>query len=146
MKTLAFFILLCVGLSFSFQAESQTVTITDNEMTFTVGNETFYSTRSKTIILPSGFMVKTASFQLPKDNYLVPDKGTHIIGVRYVISYLTDEYGNFILDDKGNKIPDEFLTDEKVDINHNGKFNVSMHINGAGHFLPLGWYDPSSYE
>jgi len=139
MKTLTFFILLGIGLCFSFEAKSQAVTITDNVMSFTDKYDvTFYSIRSRTIELPLGYIVKTASFQLPKDHYLVPDKGTTIIGLRYVLSYTTD--------DDGNQIPDEFITDEKVDITHNGRFNVTMHLNGAGHFLPIGWYDPSYYE
>ncbi len=147
MKTLAFLILLGFGLCYSFEAKSQAVTIHDNVMTFTDGKgDTFYSTRSKTIELPSGFILKTASFQLPEDNYLVPDKGTHLIGMRFILSYLTDEYGNPLLDDEDKPIPDEFITDEKVDINHKGKFNVTMHLNGAGHFLPIGWYDPTFYE
>lgn len=147
MKPLIVIFLVLLGLIGSLNAKSQSVSITEKDMTFTDRDgTTFYSTRSRTVKLPSGFILKTASFQLPEDHPIVPEKGTKIIAMRFVLSYLTDESGEPILDDEGNKIPLEFITDEKVDINHKGKFNVSMHLNGAGHSLPVGWYDPTFYE
>ena len=139
MKLLAFIFVLSIGLCSSMETKSQVVVVHDQNMTFTDADGAIHhSIRSKSITLPSGFLLKTATFQLPQDNNLVPDKGTKVIGMRFVLEYTDDE------NDK--MIPIKFITDEKVDINHKGKFNVVMHLNGAGSSLPIGWYDPYLYE
>ncbi len=138
MKKLIFYLLLAFGLSGAMEAKSQVVVVKDGTMTFSDGVNTFNSIRSTSVTLPGGYMLKTATFQLTPDHDLIPEKGTKIIGVRIILESETDENGNVIIT--------KYISDEKVDINHKGKFKVVMHLNGAGYHLPFGWYDPGYYE
>lgn len=147
MKVLALILVFACAILYSKETKSQAVVVMNSRMVFTDGDGViFNSIRSKTVTLPSGFILKTASFQLPEDHPLVPKKSTRIIGIRFILSYEMDENNEPLLDEDGNMIPKEFITDEKADINHKGKFNVTLHLNGAGNYLPIGWYNPSYYE
>lgn len=112
-------------------ASAQAIVTHDDELTFYVPHpnrndekKEFVSISSRTTITPAGNIVKTATFQLPEDNFLVPEKGTKTIIITR-------------LDVAGVK-----LSDERVDIKKSGKFKVTFHMNGAGTASPKGWIIP----
>ena len=130
MKALKFilivvFVVVFVGVK---NADAQAIVIRDNVIFFTIphpyedsGKVTFESISSKSTISSSGKIVKTATFELPKNNFLVPPKGRQtIIGANVIVDGIT-------------------LTDERVVIKSSGKFKLVFHLNGAGANLPVGW-------
>lgn len=74
---------------------------------------------SKSTISSSGNIIKTLYFQLQDDHPLMGQ--TFIFGARIKV------------DD------DVYLVDEKVDLKKDGSFQVTLHRNGAGARLPVGW-------
>lgn len=74
---------------------------------------------SMTTISPSGNLVKMLYFQL-QDNH--PLMGTNkIFGIRVKL-------------DDGT-----YLVDERVELKRDGRIKVTVHLNGAGTRLPIGW-------
>lgn len=121
--------------SFSYSVQAQAEVENDFLVVFTDENGVEYEAiRARKTISASGMIVISASFSLPIDHYLVPDKGTWptLIEVQLLTS-----------NDEGELV---FMSDEKVDIPSNGKFNVSLHLNGSGNALPWGWYTPNDEE
>jgi hypothetical protein len=115
--------------------QSQAKVENDFTVVFTDDSGAEYeANRARKTISASGMIVISASFSLPDDHYLVPDKGTWptLIEVQLLTS-----------NDKRELV---FMSDEKVDIPSNGKFNVSLHLNGSGNALPWGWYTPNEEE
>lgn len=109
-------------------AAAQAIVIHDSELTFYVphpnrGDATMdlKSISSKTTITPSGNIMKTATFQLPDDNFLIPEKGTKTI----IVGKLT--------------VDGVLLRDERVDVKKSGKFSITLHSNGSGTSSPKGW-------
>lgn len=77
------------------------------------------SSSTQTVISSSGNVLKTIYFQLQDDHPLM--------GLNLIISIRVRlEDGTLI-------------ADEKVEIKESGKFKVSLHLNGAGTNLPIGW-------
>ncbi|MBT3385081.1 MAG: hypothetical protein HN778_11420 [Prolixibacteraceae bacterium] len=133
MKTvkLIFVLIFVFGILNSYQARSQAIIIRDNTINFIAKNpdtgllEYFPSISSRTTLSASGTIVKTATFELYKNHFLIPEKGINIIGVRIEVE---TEEGQLV-----------DLTDEKVEIRQSGVFKVILHLNGAGTNLPVGW-------
>lgn len=84
--------------------------------------ESYESIDSKTTLTPSGNIVKKASFQLPGDHRLVPDKGKKYITV---VMKTVDINGI-----------EKILADLDVAIGKSGKFQVVLHLNGSGEITP----------
>jgi hypothetical protein len=121
-------VLLAVGVSSSFQARSQAEVIFDNVVTFTDGNgEVFESIDSRITLSASGKIMKTATFQLPQDNYLVPEKGISYIGA---IVKQTNVFGEEVI-----------MYDVWVEITKSGRFKLVVHSNGAGVNFPAVFKD-----
>lgn len=111
------------GIFSSFQAKSQAEVIFDNVITFKDANgDIFESINSKTTLSASGNIVKTATFQLPKGHYLIPEKGVKYIGARVKE---TNIFGELVV-----------MYDYRVAIDKNGKFKITVHSNGAGTIFP----------
>lgn len=130
MKALKFIFIAIFVLSTSVakEATAQAIVVHDAELTFNVPHPNrddakieLISLSSKTTITPSGNIVKTATFQLPDDNFLIPEKGTKTI----IVGKLT--------------VDGVQLRDERVEIKKSGKFKVTFHMNGAGTASPVGW-------
>lgn len=133
MKTTGLFFVMMFLLSLSFAKNTTAQAIVDNDfyLVFYDNDEVAHEAiRAKKTISASGMITITGTFQLDKDHPLVPPKGwwPTLIEVHLV----TD----------GKNGEQEFVSDEKVDIPQNGKFNVSLHVNGSGNSLPWGWYTP----
>lgn len=80
---------------------------------------------SKTTITNSGNIFIEIFFQFPENHPAIPTSGKKLIEVGLEV----EMHG-------GGTIK---LTDEKVEIHKSGKFKVSLHLNGAGTNLPIGW-------
>ncbi len=113
---------------YSNSASAQAVIVRDNVLTFTCPHPAgdsrsteFESITSKSIITPSGNVVKTAVFQLPEGNFLIPAKGEKsIIATRLEVDGIV-------------------LRDARVEVKSSGRFKVTFHLNGSGTSSPLGW-------
>ena len=131
MKTkgiLAFFMLLTV-LFISQEGKSQNKDYEDYVVIFIDDDGVEHeSIRAGKTISASGNITVHASFQLPKDHELVPPIGSWPKIIAFQVTVSNGQEDEMVL-----------LTDEKVDIPQNGKFNVSLHLNAAGSNLPKGW-------
>lgn len=124
-------ILFVIALSTTQNLSAQAIVNNNNTMVFKTHHPnvdgpvvSFPSVSSSYTISASGNIVKVANFQLPKDNFLVPEKGSNDIGVRMPLTY--DEEGRVL----------EYLYDYTVKIKKSGKFKVVLHSNGAGNVFP----------
>ena len=108
----------------SIQTKAQAEIIFDNVVTFkdSTIDGYFESINSKTILSPFGNITKTATFQLPKDNYLVPERGLNYIIARVKKTNIDGE--------------EEVMYDAWVEIPKNGRFKIVVHSNGAGNKFP----------
>ena len=121
---LGFLLVFVCGIFSSFQAKSQAEVIFDKVIIFKDGEGSIFpSISSKTTLSPSGNIVKTANFQLPKKHYIVPEKGKY-----YFIVKITET------DIMGNQIK---MYDCNVSIDKSGEFKIIYHSNGAGNIFPL---------
>jgi hypothetical protein len=117
---------------FSFSVQAQAKVDNEFEISFIDDNGIPHpAVRAKKTISAFGNIIISASFQLPENHELVPPKGwwPRIIEVQFET---ISKDGTLV-----------FISDEKVDIPSNGKFNVSLHMNGSGNSLPWGWYTPN---
>ena len=107
----------------SIQTKAQAEIIFDNVVTFDDRNGgIFESIDSKTTLSPSGNITKTVTFQLPQDNYLVPEKGVNYISGRIK---QTNINGELVV-----------MYDIWVEIPKSGKFKLVLHSNGSGNVFP----------
>lgn len=74
---------------------------------------------SHTTITPSGNIVKYVYFQLQDDHPLMGQ--------------------NFIFAARIKLENGTYLVDERVKLNSDGRFKITVHLNGAGTNLPVGW-------
>lgn len=118
-----FFVLFIIGIFGSFNAMSQAEVVFGNTVVFKdKKGGVFECISSKTTMTPSGNIVKTATFQLPENHYLVPEKWTTYIAG---IIKETNVFGEEVV-----------MIDFNVAIHRNGKFKVEYHSNGAGNIFP----------
>lgn len=118
-----YLLLFVVGILSSYQAKSQAEVVVDKDVIFYDGEGgVFYSESSKTTFTPSGNILKTASFQLPEDHFLVPGKGKY-----YIITRIKE------IDLLGNQVT---MYDVNVAIDKSGKFTINYHSNSAGTIFP----------
>lgn len=113
---------------YSNDASAQSVIVRDNVFTFYFPHPNrdslptaIESVSSKSVVTPAGNVVKTATFQLPEGNFLIPGKGEKsIIAVNLDVDGVT-------------------LRDARVEIKKSGTFKVILRMNGSGTASPLGW-------
>lgn len=84
----------------------------------------FKSVNAKIVLNPAGNIQITATFQLPKDNKLVPTSGTKTIGVNQTTTDINGE-------------PHVQWCITKI--NSTGRFTVNYHLNGAGYVFPAAY-------
>ena len=115
-------LLLFAAVLYSSTSQAQAIVITNHEVIFIDkdGNE-IPSIQAKSIVSPNGNVTITATFQLQKGHYLIPKKGTNIIGASLYREGL-----------------DEPLICI-VNIPPTGKFTIKYHLNGAGNVFPAYW-------
>lgn len=113
---------------YSNNASAQAVIVRDNVLTFRFPHPdrtseliTIESVSSKSTTTPSGNVVKTAIFQLPEGNFLIPAKGEKSI----IATKL--------------KVDGVVLRDARVEVKKTGTFKVILHLNGSGTSSPGGW-------
>lgn len=111
--------------SFNKQVYSQSFVNKDYKLVFfdKAGGK-FESYSANFVATPTGNILISATFQLPKGHFLVPDKGVATIAVR---QFATDIFG------------EEQVLFCITNINSSGRFSVSYHMNGAGNLSPNGW-------
>jgi hypothetical protein len=118
------FITILLGLcSLSFEAIAQAEIIIGNEVVFYDQDKVPHSSvSSKTTLNPSGNIVKTANFQLPKGHVLIPAKGKNFVAAKITS-----------VDIDGNEVT---MYDINIGIDKTGKFKITYHSNGAGSVFP----------
>lgn len=85
----------------------------------------FPSIESKSIITPTGNILKTAVFQLPEGHNLIPEKGKNYIPA-----------GLSVIDNNEEK---QLLINYNVKVGKDGKFTIVLHLNSSGSIFPRGW-------
>ncbi len=113
---------------YSNDISAQAVIVRDNVFTFYFPHPNrncekiaIESISSKSVVTPNGNVVKTATFQLPEGNFLIPGKGE-----KSIIAVNLDVDGII-------------LRDARVEIKSSGTFKVTFHMNGSGTVSSRGW-------
>ena len=91
MKTLKFFVLLCIITVFSIESvKAQAHVDKDRQWTWYTDYGTYVSTGSQDVFTPSGIWKSIVTYQLDLNDPLVPDKGVNKL-------YYSDEIGTQVI-------------------------------------------------
>jgi hypothetical protein len=124
-KALVTTIILLSFFMFCQHVYSQAIVNNDYSLIFDDRNGgEFKSVNAKIVLNPAGNIQITATFQLPKDHFLVPTSGTKTIGVKQTTTDIFGETHQLWCITK---------------INSSGRFTVNYHLNGAGNIFPVSY-------